>query len=844
MSETQAPRPEGGPSRGLGLTRAATTAAMAFERLWPLALPLLVTLALFAILSWFGLFRPMPEWLRLGTLGAFGVALVGSLALLLRFRWPAPAEIDHRIEAENRLEHEPLGVQSDRLAGSAGDPFAEALWREHRRRMAERLRDLQSGLPRTSVPRYDPWALRAVVALLLVVAMAYSTGPLGGSLGDAFVPHAGAGAIPARVDAWVTPPDYTGRPPVYLTADAQNANTHFTVPTGSKLTVHVIGSSGKERLQQVDGVGNTTDIAPKAAGKAETADETTQQQRTVNFEFALAHNGVVELTDAGRSLGRWDFTVTPDTPPTIAFAADPTHALNGTLELAYRATDDYGITGAHAEIVPLTAEDGPDAHPLYDAPKTPLVVPRRGNDGETKTQLDLTRHPWAGSEVNITLVATDAAGHEARSQTKTIMLPQRPFSNPLARAVIEQRRILALDANKKQRVLDLLDAVTLRPEDTIKNMGTYLALRSAHARLALAHTDDQLRDVVAYMWTIARGIEDGNLSAAEQRLRQAQEALRQALKNGASEQEIARLTQELKNAINEFLKEFAARAKNNPSLAQTMPNMNMRELRQSDLDRMLDQIENLAKQGARDQAEQLLSQLQNMFNNLRMGRNGQNGQQNQMQKQMNQLGELMRRQQEMMNKTFRLDRQQQQGSNGSQQQQGQQGQGMTPEQLREALRQLQQGQGQLRSDLGKMMQGLKGLGLQPGREFGEAGEAMGRAGKALGQGDSGSAVGEQGNALDALRRGAQGMMQQMQQAMGQGQPGMGRRQGNNNSLDPLGRPRATAGPDFGNSVKVPDQIDIQRARQILDAIRKRLGNAMSPQMEKDYLERLLNFDGN
>ena len=136
------------------------------------------------------------------------------------------------------------------------------------------------------------------------------------------------------------------------------------------------------------------------------------------------------------------------------------------------------------------------------------------------------------------------------------------------------------------------------------------------------------------------------------------------------------------------------------------------------------------------------------------------------------------------------------------------------------------------------------MACSPDREFGEAGEAMGRAGKALGQGDSGSAVGEQGDALDALRRGAQGMMQQMQQAMGQGQPGIGQRPGNNNSLDPLGRPRATAGPDFGNSVKVPDQIDIQRAREILDAIRKRLGNAMSPQMEKDYLERLLDFDGN
>ena len=36
-----------------------------------------------------------------------------------------------------------------------------------------------------------------------------------------------------------------------------------------------------------------------------------------------------------------------------------------------------------------------------------------------------------------------------------------------------------------------------------------------------------------------------------------------------------------------------------------------------------------------------------------------------------------------------------------------------------------------------------------------------------------------------------------------------------------------------------DEIDIQRARQILEAIRKRLGNALSPELERDYLERLL-----
>ena len=55
----------------------------------------------------------------------------------------------------------------------------------------------------------------------------------------------------------------------------------------------------------------------------------------------------------------------------------------------------------------------------------------------------------------------------------------------------------------------------------------------------------------------------------------------------------------------------------------------------------------------------------------------------------------------------------------------------------------------------------------------------------------------------------------------------------------LGRPQRASGPDLGSSVKVPDEIDTQRAREILDAIRKRLGETSRPEIELDYLERLL-----
>jgi uncharacterized protein (TIGR02302 family) len=390
---------------------------------------------------------------------------------------------------------------------------------------------------------------------------------------------------------------------------------------------------------------------------------------------------------------------------------------------------------------------------------------------------------------------------------------------------------------------------------------------SARTRLKLAVSDDQLRDEVSYLWDIALGIEEGDLSAAEKRLRQAQQALQDALKNGASDEEIDKAMKELREAMNDFLKEFAQRQQNQKSAQLPRDG---KEIRQSDLQKMMDQIENLAKSGNRDKAQELLSQLENMMNNLQAGRQQQPSQQDsEMRRQMDKLGEIMRRQQEMMNETFRMGQAQRgqqqreqgeqdpfgefddQGQPGEQGQQGkapqgengkaQDGKPMTPEEFADALKQLQEGQGKLEGDLEKLKKSLEGMGLEPNEGFGQAGKSMDNAEQALGEGEGENAVGHQGKALEALRKGAKDMMQQMQAMQGDegGSRAGGRQQ--DADRDPLGRPRATQGPDFGDSVKVPDEIDVQRARQILDAIRKRLGNALSPDIERSYLERLLDL---
>ncbi len=898
------------PTRGLGWTRRATFAAMLLERSWPAILGFACAAALFVSLAWFGLFRMMPDLLRLGVVGLIAILAILSLGMLAvgprRLRLPSGLEVDRRIESTSRLHHQPLRTQGERPASD--DPFAQALWREHQRRMERELKHLSGGAPETRSERLDPIGLRAVVALLLVTAFGFSFGPDGGRIGDAFLQPVTEASAGRRVDAWVTPPAYTRRAPIFLSAadtspvtvpegsvfslrisDGDNVEVTFQptregapaseVPSTAEVAAARAAAEAAARPDQGDtqaaaGEAGTTTATDAGTGARTEADAEPAAGGPRDFEYTIAEGGSLDVATGFSSLGAWRFDVVADNDPTIAFTQEPSEAKNGALQLAYEAADDYGVRKARGEIA-LEGAGAAGARPLYPAPEIRLSVPRRGNGkNEAKSSVDLTESPYAGAKVALTLLAEDDAGQTGRSETKTITLPERRFLNPLAKAVVEQRRILALDANRAPRVVDMLDAVTLRGDEFIPNPSDYLALKAVRTRIATARDDDTLRSAADFMWEIALGIEDGDLSLAERRLRDAREELAEALENGASNEEIDRLMQELREAMQEYMQALAEQMQNMPPMSQQeMQAQNLQEIRPQDLQKMLDRIEDLAKSGSKDAAQQLLSELQQMMDNLQAMRpgqqqQGQQGQQNPMQQQMNKMGELLQRQQQLRDQTYDLGRQQyrrqqegqqqpgqqdqqqqQQGEQGEPQQDGGQQQGgeMTAEEMQEMLKELQKQQGQLQQELEAMGKELEGMGMQPSQEFGEAGEEMGNAEGSLGQGRDGEAFGHQGKALEALRRGAQDMMQQMQQAMQQGQqpgqgqqgPGFGGRQSNQSSRDPLGRQRNTQGPDFGQDVGVPDEIDTQRARRILDQIRKRLGNQLSPQQEREYLERLL-----
>ena len=158
------------------------------------------------------------------------------LALAAAFRGvalPDRAAARRRIERASGLPHRPLQALADRPSVPL-DPQAAQLWQAHQRRMAAAARRLRIGLPVAGLAARDPWGLRAVLAMLLLLGAVDAGGDWRDRLLRAVTPSLDGGppAVAASLDIWVTPPEYTGLPPQFLRPE--NRQT-IPVPTGSKL---------------------------------------------------------------------------------------------------------------------------------------------------------------------------------------------------------------------------------------------------------------------------------------------------------------------------------------------------------------------------------------------------------------------------------------------------------------------------------------------------------------------------------------------------------------------------------------------------------------------------------
>jgi len=614
------------------------------------------------------------------------------------------------------------------------------------------------------------------------------------------------------------------------------------------------------------------------------------------YEVSLILDRPVHL-DLRVGMGRghsWSFKAIDDQKPAIGFSDEPGATKQFALSAPYVMLDDYGVTAAQ---VVLRRMDIPDDEqiPLAD------VLDRRQSEAEDASNgdtdkvengdrsqesqwtefdvwlkgpavldldlkdlrptrksgtfvQDLTAHPWAGMEVNVQLRAVDDLAQAGFSETRRLTLPERPFKAPLARAVIEQRQNLVRRSEDAATVARALDALIEYPEIYQPGARVYLGLRVAAKRLEALSDPETLRDVHGMLWDIALQIEDGGRQRMAEQLRNLQQRLSDAIEEGRPQDEIDQIMKALQDMIGDYLAKLMENSLDALENGELPPfEFDGQMMSDSDLKDLLDAIEDMLRTGNIDGAMEALAQLMDTLEGMQFalpfGGSGSfpfsmPGDQK-VNEALSELGEIINRQRNLMDETFRQNQGNrnetgdpgQQGQSPGQQDQPQTGQPGSSSDTED----LRAGQEGLRRSLEDSLDALKGEGGEVPQELERAERAMREAERSLEQGNADEAVKQQQDAIDQLREGTQSLAQDMldERMKQMGRNGEGESGGEAREFDPLGRPTARTGPEFGDSVDVPDKSELQRAREILDELRRRAGERDRPKPELDYLERLL-----
>ncbi|HKR18798.1 MAG TPA: TIGR02302 family protein [Stellaceae bacterium] len=773
--------------------------ALGWERIWPALWPTIFVVGVFLALALFGVPARLPDGAAAALLGLFVAALIVTLTRAAReLRPPSRNAARRRLEIASDLAHRPLATLEDTLA-SADDPATVALWRAHQSRMAAAARTLRIGVPRAGLVRRDPYALRIALGLLLLLGTIDAGSHAPARIARAFTPvmtlaGTGGGAAVA-LDIWISPPQYTGLPPQFLSASG--AGGTVAVPIGSTVLARVHGGDGRPALV-LDG--HSTKMS-----KIDDGD--------YKGEIAIKAGSRLVVERSWSTLGSWPIRVVPDLPPTIAFTKPPQRTAQAAVHLEYEAKDDYGVEKVTATIRQPSDPSGQAV--IIDLP----LPDQHLKDARGASFTDLTASPWAGLPVQIQLEATDALGQTGTSEILEFVLPERVFHQPVARAIIDERKELTNHPDNREPVADALEDLSSRPGLYDDDIVAFLGMRTAADRLLVDRDTNTIASVQRLMWDTAVRIEDGSGKLNREALRESMQALQNALAHNAPQSEIDRLMQQLQQQIQQYLQALTQRTlEQNPQAAEQPANPSQ-SLTSNDLQRILDRARALAQTGDRGQARDLLAELQALLENLSSARpmqmQGSTG-------MLDAMHQLMRRQERLLDQSFRQ----------SQMRDGQHGNAAA--------------QDALRQDLGDLTRKLGESGNPVPAPLTHADRAMGDAAAALRRGNPGQAVGPQSDAVDALQQAEHALARQMQgQQMGAlGNPG------ENDTpqmrRDPFGRllppNEGNGSADDGGTIrmgKAQNDYALEKAKQILDELRRRAGEPDRPAIEHDYIDRLL-----
>jgi uncharacterized protein (TIGR02302 family) len=791
------------------------------------------------------------------------VALIVALIYGVRlFDVPTRRAAMARVDAA--LPGRPIAALEDEQAIGQGDAASVAVWKAHITRMQARTKEAQSIPADLRVAAKDPYGLRFIALLFFLVAVLF-----GG-----YWPLQNTQTVAGNTEAlkqgptwegWVAPPSYTGKPTIYL-GDVPKGP--LRIAQGSTVTLRLYGELGALTVDET--------ISGRAGDIGAASD--------LQQSFAVTGSGRLAIT--GDPEASWDVTVAIDQPPLVELTGPIEADAQGEMAQPFVAMDDYGVVSGTAVIAldpervtrhhGLTMDPDPLENLVLDLPM-PFTGDR--TDFEDFLVENLSQHPLANLPVTLTLQVVDAAGQSHETPPEQMILPGRRFFQPFARAIIEQRRDLMWSRKNAPRIVQILKALAHRPEGLFANETTYLRMRLITRRLEsveeLGVSPAVQNEIVEAMWDLAIQLEDGTLADARQRLQRAQERLAEAMRNGASDAEIAALMQELRDATDAYM-QLLANEMDPDEDGTDEPDTSENSFRftQDELQALMDRIQELMEEGRMAEAEELMQQLNQLLENMRItqGEGDGDGPRTPGQRSMEDLAETLRDQEDLSDEAFRelqerSNPQGQQGQsgqndgqnsrsgetggvgseaqNGQQSDNGQGGEGGTEQSTGETLAERQQA---LRDELQRQRAELPRLEGEAGdiarRALELAERAMDEAERALKDDDLAQAIDRQADAMNALRNGMRNLADALTQNRGENQD-RGDAQGETTGRaepsrqDPLGRELGSGGR-YGTDENLLQGGDVyRRAEELLQELRRRSSEQNRPDVERHYLRRLL-----
>ena len=858
-----------------------------WETYAPTLAPGFLALGIFSLGAWLGLWQWIGDPVRLIALAVTLFFLARSVLRTLSLTHPTQSDARRRVETDSGQSHRPLDVLDDSPALSAD------VWPAHQKQALGQARVLRRASPQPTLSPVDPYYLRFILPLMLLVSAVYMAGFSFERLRTAISPswQSPVRASQVSYEAWIDPPAYTGRPPIYFKEGADIA-----VPAGSEFVARISGAKTAPRPRLTTGW-RTRFVTPKRLG-AKSFEIRELIDNTSHVEFRV---GLVRKTFA--------LNVTDDLPPEVEIVEPPEADKRDRLTLVYGLKDDFGVKTLQLEMALLTDETVPET--AFDGVTVfadiPLPTSSQTSIESAKAAIDLSKTRYAGRKVIGRLVATDGADQTGLSEPAWFTVPDKIFVEPLAKAIAEHRTLVMAgldeeyalrpewvpsdgDSNEYeprqhwdrapasiQRATRLIEAVTDEPSGLFKDPAVYMGLRHARSQMRYAESLVELESVPEDLWRIALRAEFGVLGSALEEMREAEAALREGIARRAAKREIDTLFERYNLAVDAYTEELRRKAQEEGTESDGSGGGGGATGSLDEIQELLKAIEeaNAAgdTEGARKALARLAEVLENMQIQLSQGGGGGDGEPSggdmseEEQKQLEDLADLTGKQRDLQDETEQAER-----DDETEEELDPQELARRQAELRDLLDNLgetlpAQGDGEQGEtgdgETGDGQDGTEpggdetapGAGTEPGTEPGQGSEpgergAGGSAGElqekfaegigaaenamrlsedALQQGNLAGAGEAQQDAIRALREAGEALAEAVSEQRGEEEGEGG---------DPLGR--SDDGFEDGNdTADLDDRDNATRSRELLEELRRRAAEQQRESGEREYLERLL-----